>query len=89
MLPLGAGPERSVAATKTYSNQVAALALLAGHAAGRGREFADGSARRRPARASAAGARAQARAIALPFASVGRMFVIGRGIEFATAARSR
>src|SRR4051794_2082038 len=33
VLPLGAGPERAVAATKTYLNQVAALALLAGHVA--------------------------------------------------------
>ena len=41
-LPLAAGPERSVAATKTYSNQVAALALFAAHAAGRGDEIADG-----------------------------------------------
>jgi len=41
-LPLAAGPERSVAATKTYSNQVAALALFAAHAAGRGAEIADG-----------------------------------------------
>jgi glutamine---fructose-6-phosphate transaminase (isomerizing) len=85
-LPLAAGPERSVAATKTYSNQVAALALFAGHAAGRGDEIADGI------RATAdllelalPTLEAQARAIALPFASVGRMFTIGRGIEFATA----
>src|SRR5438105_5470138 len=42
VLPLGAGPERAVAATKTYVNQVAALALLAGYAAGRGAPLADG-----------------------------------------------
>ena len=42
VLPLAAGPERSVAATKTYSNQVAALALFAAHAAGRGDEIAAG-----------------------------------------------
>ena len=56
-------------------------------AAGRGAEIADGlRATRRPARSRAARARgASARAIALPFASVGRMFVIGRGPEFATA----
>ena len=40
------GPERSIAATKTYTNKVAALALLAGHAAGRGAELAPGSASR-------------------------------------------
>src|SRR3990170_2399354 len=42
VLPLAAGPERSIAATKTYTAQVAALALLAGHAAGQGRAIADG-----------------------------------------------
>ena len=86
MLPLAAGPERSVAATKTYSNQVAALALFAAHAAGRGAEIADGI--RTTAdllEAALPKLEAQARAIALPFASVGRMFTIGRGIEFATA----
>jgi glucosamine--fructose-6-phosphate aminotransferase (isomerizing) len=86
VLPLAAGPERSVAATKTYLNQVSALGLFAAHAAGEGRRFA-------------AGLRAvigqleelvpqlerKVPAIALPFASVGRMFVIGRGTEFATA----
>ena len=85
-LPLAAGPERSVAATKTYSNQVAALALFAAHAAGRGAEIADGI--RTTAdllEAALPKLEAQARAIALPFASVGRMFTIGRGIEFATA----
>ena len=42
VLPLEAGPERAIAATKTYLNTVAALALLAGYAAGRGPEVADG-----------------------------------------------
>jgi glutamine---fructose-6-phosphate transaminase (isomerizing) len=86
VLPLAAGPERSVAATKTYLNQVAALGLLAAHAAGEGARFARGLSvvidqldelipeleRRVPP-------------VALPFASVGRMFVIGRGTEFGTA----
>ena len=86
VLPLGAGPERSIAATKTYTNQVAALALLAGHAAGRGAELADGI------RASAeqldaliAELEPVVPRVALAFAFVGRMFVIGRGPEFATA----
>jgi len=38
-LPLYAGPEEAVAASKTYLNQLAALALLAGHAAGEGRAW--------------------------------------------------
>jgi glucosamine--fructose-6-phosphate aminotransferase (isomerizing) len=85
-LPLAAGPERSVAATKTYSNQVAALALFAGHAAGRGEELAAGIRTTADLLEQALPTlESQARAIALPFASVGRMFTIGRGIEFATA----
>jgi glucosamine--fructose-6-phosphate aminotransferase (isomerizing) len=85
-LPLAAGPERSVAATKTYSNQIAGLALFAACAAGEGERFA------REIRATAdllegvlPRLEAEARAMALPFASIGRMFVIGRGTEFATA----
>jgi glucosamine--fructose-6-phosphate aminotransferase (isomerizing) len=86
VLALGAGPELAVAATKTYLNQIAALALLAGHLAGDGARVA-------------AGLRAVAElldellprlerevsAVAPPFAYTGRMFVIGRGPEYATA----
>ena len=35
VVPLCAGPEAAVAATKTYVNSLAALALVAGHAGGR------------------------------------------------------
>ncbi len=86
VLELRAGTEQAVAATKTYSNQVAALGLLAAHAAGRGGEFAD------ELRALAAAMpglisslRARIGSVALPFAYAGRMFVVGRGAEFATA----
>jgi glutamine---fructose-6-phosphate transaminase (isomerizing) len=86
VLPLAAGPERAVAATKTYLNQVAALGLFAAYAADEGRRFAG------HVRATAdllEGAiptlEVQVRTMALPFASIGRMFVIGRGTEFATA----
>jgi glutamine---fructose-6-phosphate transaminase (isomerizing) len=86
VLPLSAGPERSIAATKTYSTMVAALALLAGHCAGRGQEVADGI------RATAELFDAlletlepQVPRVAMAFAFVGRMFVVGRGLEFATA----
>ena len=41
-LPLAAGSERAVAASKTYMNQLGALALLAGGAAGRGRRTLEG-----------------------------------------------
>src|SRR5918995_1369997 len=85
-LPLAAGEEHAVAATKTYVNQLAALGLLAAHAAGRGTEFGE------HLRATADRLaplidelETQIPALALPFAFVGRMFVIGRGPEFATA----
>ena len=85
-LPLAAGREQSIAATKTYVNQVASLALLAAHAAGRGPEFAAGI--RRAAddiEEALPGLEARIPQVAVPFAFVGRMFVIGRGPEFATA----
>src|SRR5262245_49887873 len=41
VVPLHAGDELAVAATKSYTNELAALALLAGHAAGRQDELAD------------------------------------------------
>jgi glutamine---fructose-6-phosphate transaminase (isomerizing) len=85
-LPLSAGPEQAVAATKTYFNQLAALALLAGCVAGRGRELADGI---RVVSDQLAGVlqplEESVRRVAQAFAYVGRMYVIGRGIEFATA----
>jgi glucosamine--fructose-6-phosphate aminotransferase (isomerizing) len=86
VLPLAAGPERSVAASKTYLNQIAALGLFAASAAGEGRRFAAGI---RTTADLLEGAipelEEQVRPVALSFASVGRMFVVGRGIEFATA----
>jgi glucosamine--fructose-6-phosphate aminotransferase (isomerizing) len=86
VLPLAAGAERAVAATKTYLNQLAALALLAGHCGGQGARVSAGI-------RSVAGQleealptlERQTRELAAPFAFVGRMFVIGRGPEFATA----
>jgi glutamine---fructose-6-phosphate transaminase (isomerizing) len=86
VLPLGAGPERAVAATKTYSNQVAALGLLAAHAAGQGSQFADelrAVTEQLTDLTSAIATRITT--VAVPFAYAGRMFVVGRGTEFATA----
>ncbi len=85
-LPLAAGTERSVAASKTYVNMLAALALLAGACAERERETADGL--RSVADALVATLDPLERAVsevALAFAYVGRMYVIGRGMEIATA----
>jgi glucosamine--fructose-6-phosphate aminotransferase (isomerizing) len=85
-LPLAAGPEQAVAASKTYVTQLAALALLAGGVAGRAAEVGDGI--RRVAELMSGAIRSLERAVpavAMAFAYVGRMYVIGRGIEFATA----
>jgi glucosamine--fructose-6-phosphate aminotransferase (isomerizing) len=86
LLPLAAGPELAVAATKTYLNQVAALALLAAHAAGEGPRIATGI-REAADRLEELIPELEHRvpAVALAFAFVGRMFVIGRGVEFGTA----
>jgi glucosamine--fructose-6-phosphate aminotransferase (isomerizing) len=85
-LPLVAGAERAVAASKTYMNQLAALVLLAGGAAGRGAEIADGLRRTADLLAGSLGSLERAvPAVATAFAYVGRMYAIGRGIEFATA----
>jgi glutamine---fructose-6-phosphate transaminase (isomerizing) len=86
VLPLVAGPEDAIAATKTYMNTVAALALLAGHAAGHGPAYVDGIravARQLDAILPELEQRATRAAVSLSF--VGRMFVVGRGPEFATA----
>jgi len=86
VLPLSAGPELAVAATKTYLNELAGLALLAAGAVGRGAETADGLRRVASLLDEALPELERAVApLAAAFAFVGRMFVIGRGIEFATA----
>ncbi|MDX6411534.1 MAG: hypothetical protein QOE91_1050 [Gaiellaceae bacterium] len=86
VLPLEAGPELAVAATKTYLNQLAALALLAAHMGGDGPRIAHGI--RHVADQideELSRLEAETQALATPFSYVGRMFVIGRGPEFATA----
>jgi glucosamine--fructose-6-phosphate aminotransferase (isomerizing) len=86
LLPLAAGPELAVAATKTYLNQIAALALLAAHVGGRGERLGDGIRRVSDQLEQALPSlESQVEAVALSFAYVGRMFVIGRGPGFATA----
>jgi glutamine---fructose-6-phosphate transaminase (isomerizing) len=86
VLPLDVGSEHAVAATKTYLNQVAALGLLAAHVAGEGPEFGAGI--RRVVDELGRLIPSLERSvpvIANAFAFTGRMFVIGRGPEFATA----
>jgi glutamine---fructose-6-phosphate transaminase (isomerizing) len=85
-LPLMAGPESAVAASKTYVNQLAALMLLAGTIAGRTDEVVDEIGRAAESMAEALpGFEGAVASVAGAFAYVGRMYVIGRGIEFATA----
>ena len=85
-LPLAAGPENAVAASKTYVNQLAALRLLAGAIAGRTNEVVDEIGHTAESMAEAFPRFEDAVAsVAGAFAYVGRMFVVGRGIEFATA----
>ena len=86
VLPLAAGPEHAVAATKTYLNTVAALGLLAAHVGGEGRRFADGlRVVSEQLESLIPSLEQRVFALANTFAFVGRMFVIGRGPEFATA----
>ena len=86
VVPLAAGPERAVAATKTYTNELAALALLAGHAGGRGDDVEEGLAACRGLLEDAIAALERAVVpAAASFAFVGRMYVLGRGVELATA----
>jgi glucosamine--fructose-6-phosphate aminotransferase (isomerizing) len=86
VLPLSAGDEQAVAATKTYLNQVAALGLLAAHAAGQGDRYVDElRAVAKSLRKLIAELEGRITNVAIPFAFAGRMFVVGRGAEFATA----
>jgi glucosamine--fructose-6-phosphate aminotransferase (isomerizing) len=83
---LAAGEEAAVAATKTYTNQLAALVLLAAGAAGRGPELVEALGRVANLFEEAiAVSQPTAAKLASAFGFTGRMFVIGRGLEFATA----
>jgi glutamine---fructose-6-phosphate transaminase (isomerizing) len=86
VLPLGAGEERAVAATKTYTAQVAALMLLAAHAGDDGARYVDAL------RATAAvlsdalpGLEQRLSSVAATLGDIDRILVLGRGPEFATA----
>lgn len=86
VIGLDAGPERAVAATKTYTSTLAALGLLAAELGGSGEPYAEGLAAVAAAMPEAiAELEGAVPLVAGPFSFVGRMFVIGRGVEFATA----
>ena len=88
VLPLGAGEEHAVAATKTYLNTLGALVLLAAYTAGEheGRRCGD-DLRAVAGQIDSAIPELEGRLpeVALPFSFIGRMFVVGRGVELATA----
>jgi glucosamine--fructose-6-phosphate aminotransferase (isomerizing) len=85
-LPLQAGPERAIAATKTYTSQLAALVLFAAHLAGVGPAYVAGiEAVADSLELALPSLERRASELATTFAFVGRMFVIGRGADYATA----
>jgi glucosamine--fructose-6-phosphate aminotransferase (isomerizing) len=82
VLPLEAGEERSVAATKTYLNSLGAIALL--FAASTGDARARAELERMPATVEAQLERSRADAGAID-ASIGGGTVVGRGINYGSA----
>lgn len=85
LVPLGAGPERAVAATKTYTAQLAALAVLADALPGDGERGAGRPLAVVPdAVASVLQAGTGAR-LAQVLAGSDRCAVVGRGLDLATA----
>lgn len=86
-LDVGAGPERSIAATKTYTGTLAVLALLAAHAAGGARAAADALAEvADTAEGALPGFERAVEPVAEALAGVERMYLVARGIEVASAA---
>lgn len=84
VVELGAGPERAVAATKTYTAELTALAMLVGALGGEEPAALAGL----PAAVRAAEApdvERQAREVAARLARHDRLIVVGRGFEYATA----
>jgi glucosamine--fructose-6-phosphate aminotransferase (isomerizing) len=86
VLPLAAGREHAIAATKTYTAQLAALALLAGCSAGQGAALVDAIRRLADQLEEALPVlEEQVAELAGLFAPVNRLFAVSRGPEFATA----
>lgn len=86
VLPLRAGEERSVAATKTYTAELAVLARLAAHAGGSGAALdQDLAATAELLEAAIPSVRSAVEPVAGALAWAGRMVLAGRGPEYATA----
>lgn len=86
VLPVGAGPEHSIAATKTYTGTLAAFALLAAHVGGRTTSVT----RALAAAADAADAalpqlERAVEPVAAALEPAQRMYLLARGLELATA----
>ena len=85
-LPLAAGPEEAIAATKTYTAQIGALALLAACAGGQREAYVAGI---RDAAdqldAALPDLEAATARLARGLRSLDRLFAVGRGPEFSTA----
>ena len=84
VLPLHAGPERSVAATKTYTAELAAVALLVLSFARRKKEL-DALAAVPDAMGKALSSEPAARRAARRLAHAERAVVLARGVHYATA----
>jgi glucosamine--fructose-6-phosphate aminotransferase (isomerizing) len=85
-LPLAAGDEHAMPATKTYTAEIAGLALLAACAGGQRADYVDGvldvADRMEGALPSLD---RETRSLAQHLSSADRLFAVGRGPEFATA----
>ncbi len=84
VIPLHAGVERSVAATKTYTAQLLAVALLAAGLSG-SRKHAEGLGALPDAVDEALGVEAAARRAASRLAPASRLVVLSRGLNYPTA----
>jgi len=84
VIPLQAGVERSVAATKTYTAQLLAVALLAAGLSG-SRKYAEGLGALPDAVADALGTEGAARRAAARLATAPRLVVLSRGLNYPTA----
>jgi len=84
VLDMGAGEERSVAATKTYTAELAAIALLSATLGGEGAAFDELARVPDAVRATLSGGDG-CRRVAGRLVGAGRSIVIGRGYNYATA----
>jgi glucosamine--fructose-6-phosphate aminotransferase (isomerizing) len=88
VIDLAAGPERAIAATKTYTAELTAVALLSvalGDDAEARRAAEADLAAVPDALARALAAEPEAQAVAAEMAAANRAIVLGRGLEYATA----